>query len=37
MVMPAQQPNQSVKRTPNPLRVFGSHRAARSGAPYLKR
>ena len=30
-------PNQSVKWTPNPLRVFGSLRAARSGAPYLKR
>ena len=32
--MPA---NQSVKWTPNPLRVFGSLRAAHSGAPYLKR
>ena len=31
------QPNQSVKWTPNPLRVFGSLRAAHSGAPYLRR
>jgi len=27
----------SVKRTPNPLRVFGPLRAAHSGAAYLKR
>jgi len=27
----------SVKRTPNTLRVFGSLRAAHSGAPYFKR
>ncbi len=30
-------PNQSVKWTPNPLRVFGPLRAAHSGAAYLKR
>ncbi len=32
-----QQPNKSVKWTPNPLRVFGSLRPSGSSAPYLKR
>ena len=34
---PRSPPNQSVKRTPDALRVFGSLRAAHFGAAYLKR